>query len=68
MAVTRISRTSLPDHIGAGRPIMLYSNTGTFIGRLVIEGKTGQATSRLELALDQPPYRAMPLKRKHRQR
>lgn len=65
MAVTRISRTSLPDH--DGRPIMLYSSTGWFIGRLVIEGKTGQATSRLELALDQPAYRAMPLKRKYRQ-
>lgn len=62
---TRIDRHPLPDPT---EPVMLYSDTGHFLGKLIFEGKAGQQTSRLEQPADQLPYRRWPLKQKHRQR
>jgi len=63
MGITRISRDSLEDPTD---PVMLYSDTGWFVGRLVFDGKKGQTLSRFELAEEQLPYRPMRLKEKHR--
>jgi len=64
MRLTRISRDPHPDHDGSD--ILLYSDTGYFLGQLIFQGKAGQQTSRLEQPPEQTPYRPMTLKRKHR--
>ena len=61
-AITRITRTQLPDHDGSD--ILLYSDTGNFVGRLIFDGK---GNSQLTLAPGQLPYRTLQSKAKRRQ-
>ena len=60
MSVTRISRTSLPDHDGT--PIVVRSPQGDEIGVLEFDKHTSKWTDLWDL----PPHRRWPLKRKHR--
>ena len=64
-AITRITRTQLPDHDGT--PIDIYADGNGFdhIGTLTFDGK---GNSQLTLAPGQLLYRAYPLKNKHRAR
>ena len=59
--MTIIHKTALPDHDGSD--ILLYSDTGNFVGRLIFDGK---GTSRLEQPPEQLPYRVLQSKAKHR--
>ena len=61
-AITRITRTQLPDHDGSD--ILLYSDTGNFVGRLIFDGK---GTTRFEQPPEQLPYRTLQSKAKRRQ-
>ena len=61
--MTRINKHGLPDHDGTD--IHIYSNSGTYIGRLEFDGK---GNSRLHYPPGQPPHRRYPLKKKYRAR
>lgn len=65
MSAAKIERITLPDV--EPHTEHLYSSDGNYLGRMVYEGKTGQMTSRLELANGLLPYRVMQSKRKYRQ-
>ena len=63
-AITRITRTQLPDHDGT--PIDIYADGNGFdhIGTLTFDGK---GNSQLTLAAGQLPYRTLLSKAKRRQ-
>lgn len=61
MPTIKITRANHPDHDGAD--IHCYSDTGAFLGTFKFDGK---GNSRFELAPDQPHYKPIRLKKKHR--
>lgn len=65
MKITKIEKKSLPD-IDDG-VIHRYSWTGEYLGSTEIAARSGGKVSKWTDAVDQLPFRAMTLKRKHRQ-
>ena len=63
-AITRITRTQLPDHDGTRIDIYADGNGFDHIGTLTFDGK---GNSQLTLAPGQLPYRPMQSKAKRRQ-